>query len=267
MGPEVSLANIKLTEPPVYKKGDTLATRQAYGTALVKIGKNNPRVVALDGDMKNSTFSQELRKLFPERHVKCFICEQNLAGVAIGMACRDRCVAFISTFACFWTRAFDNFRMGVVSQTNLNIAGSHCGVSIGEDGPSQMALEDLAMMRSLPGCTIFYPSDAVACERAVELAANTKGITFIRLNRPATPIIYENDFQFKVGQANVVKSSSDDKVLLIGAGVTLEQAMIAAKTLEASGVSVRVMDPFTIKPLDEKAILKNARECGGKIVA
>ena len=121
--------------------------------------------------------------------------------------------------------------------------------------------------RSLPGCTIFYPSDAVACERAVELAANTKGITFIRLNRPATPIIYENDFKFEIGKANVVQKSSEDKALVIGAGVTLEQAMMAAKTLEASGVKVRVMDPFTVKPLDEEGILKNARECGGRVVA
>ena len=121
--------------------------------------------------------------------------------------------------------------------------------------------------RSLPGCTIFYPSDAVSCERAVELAANAKGITFIRLSRPATPIVYENDFNFEIGKANVVQKSSEDKALVIGAGVTLEQAMMAAKTLEASGVKVRVMDPFTVKPLDEEGILKNARECGGRVVA
>ena len=156
--PAVCLDNIKLSEPPSYKKGDKLATRQAYGTALVKIGKNNDRVCGLDGDMKNSTFSQELRKVYPERHVECFICEQNLAGVGIGMACRDRTVVFMSTFACFFTRAFDNFRMGIISQTNINVAGSHCGVSIGEDGPSQMGLEDIAMFRTLPGATVFYPS-------------------------------------------------------------------------------------------------------------
>merc|ERR1712223_1041055 len=131
--PEVDITNIKLSEPPSYKIGDKLATRQAYGTALVKVGKNNARVCGLDGDMKNSTFSQELRKIYPERHVECFICEQNLAGVGIGMACRDRCVVFMSTFACFFSRAFDNFRMGIISQTNINVAGSHCGVSIGED--------------------------------------------------------------------------------------------------------------------------------------
>merc|ERR1712156_645286 len=202
--PEVDITNIKLSEPPSYKKGDKLATRQAYGTALVKVGQNNARVCGLDGDMKNSTFSQELRKLFPERHVECFICEQNLAGVGIGMACRDRTVVFMSTFACFFTRAFDNFRMGIISQTNINVAGSHCGVSIGEDGPSQMALEDIAMFRTLPGATVFYPSDAVSTERAEKLAAK--------------------------------------------------------------GIHARLMDPFTIKPIDADAIVANAKECGGRIL-
>merc|ERR1712223_902476 len=257
--PEVSLANIKLTEPPAYKKGDSLATRQAYGTALVKIGKNNPRVVGLDGDMKNSTFSQE-------RHVECFICEQNLAGVGIGMACRDRCVAFISTFACFLTRAFDNFRMGVISQTNVNVVGSHCGVSIGEDGPSQMALEDLAMFRSLPGCTVFYPSDAVATERAIELAANAKGITFTRVSRPATEIVYDNNEVFEIGKAKVLKQSPGDACLVIAAGITLDQALKAVPKLEALGITVRLMDPFTIKPIDKEAILKHAAECNGKVL-
>merc|ERR1711899_469573 len=264
--PEVSLANIKLTEPPAYKKGDSLATRQAYGTALVKIGKNNPRVVGLDGDMKNSTFSQELRKLYPERHVECFICEQNLAGVGIGMACRDRCVAFISTFACFFTRAFDNFRMGVISQTNVNVVGSHCGVSIGEDGPSQMALEDIAMFRTLPGATVFYPSDAVATERAIELAANAKGITFTRVSRPATEIIYDNEEEFEIGKAKIIKKSDEDCVLIVAAGITLSQAIPAIQNLAKKGIHARLMDPFTIKPIDAEAIIANAKECGGRIL-
>merc|ERR1712062_145492 len=251
---------------PSYKKGDKLATRQAYGTALVKIGKNNDRVCGLDGDMKNSTFSQELRKIFPERHVECFICEQNLAGVGIGMACRDRTVVFMSTFACFFSRAFDNFRMGIISQTNINVAGSHCGVSIGEDGPSQMGLEDIAMFRTLPGATVFYPSDAVACERAVELAANTKGLCYIRLSRPATEIIYENDEEFAIGKAKIIKKSDNDCVLVIAAGITLSQAVPAVEQLAAKGINARLMDPFTIKPIDKEAILSNAKECGGRIM-
>merc|ERR1719225_958053 len=262
--PKVDISGIKLSALPAYTKGESLATRQAYGNAIVKIAQNNDRVVALDGDMKNSTFSQNLRKVFPERHVECFICEQNLAGVGIGMACRDRCVAFVSTFACFLTRAFDNFRMGVISQTNVNVVGSHCGVSIGEDGPSQMALEDLAMFRSLPGCTVFYPSDAVAAERATELAANTRGICFVRVSRPATPVIYENTEKFSIGKAKVVVQSDEDQVLVIGAGVTLAEALAAAETLAAEGIKIRVMDPFTIKPLDVQAVREHAQACGGR---
>merc|ERR1719225_379028 len=264
--PKVNITGIKLSEEPSYTKGESLATRQAYGNAIVKLAKNNDRVVALDGDMKNSTFSQNLRKVYPERHVECFICEQNLAGVGIGMACRDRCVAFVSTFACFLTRAFDNFRMGVISQTNVNVVGSHCGVSIGEDGPSQMALEDLAMFRSLPGCTVFYPSDAVAAERATELAANTRGICFVRVSRPATPVIYENTEKFSIGKAKVVVQSDEDQVLVIGAGVTLAEALAAAETLAAEGIKIRVMDPFTIKPLDVQAVREHAQACGGRII-
>jgi len=222
--PPSNIQGITLSSPPAYSMGQMLASRQAYGTALAKLAKSSDRVIALDGDMKNSTFSQEMLKVDANRYIECFICEQNMLGVGIGVACRDRTVAFASTFAAFLTRGFDNLRMGVISQTNLNVVGSHCGVSIGEDGPSQMALEDLAMFRSLPGCTVFYPSDAVATERAVELAANTKGICFIRVTRPNTPVIYANDEKFQIGKAKVVRSSPNDQVLVIGGGITLLQA-------------------------------------------
>lgn len=145
--PTVSLANVQLASPPAYKLGEEIATRFAYGTALAKIAVNNPRVIALDADTKNSTYSDKLKKAFPERHIECFIAEQNLVGVAIGAACRDRTIAFVSTFATFFSRAFDQIRMGAISQTNVNFVGSHCGVSIGEDGPSQMGLEDIALFR------------------------------------------------------------------------------------------------------------------------
>nr|XP_023020934.1 transketolase-like [Leptinotarsa decemlineata] len=202
--PIVDITNIKLSSPPKYKLGESLATRVAYGNALVKIAENNPRVIALDGDMKNSTFSENLKKYDASRYIECFIAEQSLVGTAIGAACRDRTVPFVSTFATFFTRAFDQIRMGAISQTNVNFVGSHCGASIGEDGPSQMGLEDLAMFRSIPGSTIFYPSEAVSAERAVELAANTKGITFIRINRPNTPVIYANDHVFAVSSVSHV---------------------------------------------------------------
>merc|ERR1712240_363686 len=249
-----------------YTIGQKLATRQAYGSALAKLAKNNDRAVALDGDMKNSTFSQEILKVDKNRYVECFICEQNMLGVGIGLACRDRTIAFSSTFAAFLTRGFDNLRMGVISQTNLNVVGSHCGVSIGEDGPSQMALEDLAMFQSLPGCTVFYPSDAVAMERAVELAANTRGVTFLRAGRPAVPVLYKNDETFQVGKAKIVKEAEGDQVLVIGAGITLFEALKAADALAAAGVKVRVMDPFTVKPLDWEAVQKHAHACGGRVV-
>lgn len=264
--PVVSLTNVKLATPPAYKLGESVATRLAYGTALAKIAANNPRVIALDGDTKNSTFSDKLKNVYPDRYIECFIAEQNLVGVAIGAACRDRTIAFVSTFATFFTRAFDQIRMGAISQTNVNFVGSHCGVSIGEDGPSQMGLEDIALFRTIPGSTVFYPSDAVSCERAVELAANTKGVCFIRTSRPNTAIIYGNDDKFEIGKLRVVKQTPKDQVLLIGAGVTLYEALNAANQLEKSGVYARVLDLFTIKPIDRDAIIKNAKECGGRIV-
>lgn len=263
---KVNIGNVQLATPPAYQLGESVATRLAYGTALAKIAMNNDRVIALDGDTKNSTYSDKLRKAFPERFIECFIAEQNLVGVAIGAACRDRTIAFVSTFATFFTRAFDQIRMGAISQTNVNFVGSHCGVSIGEDGPSQMGLEDIAMFRTIPGSTVFYPSDAVSTERAVELAANTKGVCFIRTSRPNTAVLYENNEPFQVGKAKVVKQSSNDTVLLIGAGVTLYEALNAATELEKSGVHARVLDPFTIKPIDKEAIVHNAAQCGGRIV-
>lgn len=156
--------------------------------------------------------------------------------------------------------------MGAISQTNVNFVGSHCGVSIGEDGPSQMGLEDIAMFRAIPGSTIFYPSDAVSTERAVELAANTKGICFIRTSRPATAVLYKNDEPLAIGKAKVIKSSANDQVLLIGAGVTLHEAVKAADELAKVGINARVIDPFTIKPIDAQTIIKNAKEVGGRIV-
>jgi len=264
--PTVNIRGIALSEPPSYTIGQKLATRQAYGSALAKLAKNNDRVVALDGDMKNSTFSQEILKVDKNRYVECFICEQNMLGVGIGLACRDRTVAFSSTFAAFLTRGFDNLRMGVISQTNLNVIGSHCGVSIGEDGPSQMALEDIAMFRSLPGCTLFYPSDAVSTERAVELAANTRGICFVRVSRPATAVIYGNEEQFQIGKAKIVRRSDSDQVLVIGSGITLSESVAAADILAAKGVNIRVMDPFTIKPLDVAAVKEHAAACGGRVI-
>lgn len=264
--PNVDISNITLASPPNYKLGEQVATRLAYGTGLTKLAKSNPRVIALDGDTKNSTYAEKIKAVDPTRFIEGFIAEQNVVGVAIGAACRDRTIAFVSAFATFFTRAFDQIRMGAISQTNVNFVGSHCGVSIGEDGPSQMGLEDIAMFRAIPGSTIFYPSDAVSTERAVELAANTKGICFIRTSRPATAVLYKNDEPLIIGKAKIIKSSANDQVLVIGAGVTLHEAIKAGNELAKNGVNIRVIDPFTIKPIDAQTIIKNAKEVGGRII-
>ncbi|XP_015760962.1 PREDICTED: transketolase-like protein 2 [Acropora digitifera] len=254
--------SVKLTELPHYSLGDKVAVRQAYANALVKLGKTCERLLALDGDMKNSTYSQEYGKVFPDRHIECFVAEQNMVGVALGCAARGRAIAFSSTFACFFSRAFDQIRMAAVSQAAINFCGSHPGVSIGVDGPSQMALEDIAMFRSIPNCVVFYPSDAVSCERAVELAANYEYMTFIRSTRGTTPVIYQNDEIFEIGKAK----AENDSALVIGAGVTLAEAMKAADLLKEHKISIRILDPFTVKPIDSEAIIKHAKACNGKVL-
>nr|XP_009919342.1 PREDICTED: transketolase-like isoform X2 [Haliaeetus albicilla] len=236
--PVVNIRNIKMPSPPTYKVGEKWATRKAYGVALAKLGHANDRVIALDGDTKNSTFSELFKKEHPNRYIECYIAEQNMVSIAVGCATRDRTVAFASTFATFFTRAFDQIRMAAISESNINLCGSHCGVSIGEDGPSQMGLEDLCMFRAVPNATVFYPSDAVATEKAVEIAANTK----------------------------LVLKSKDDQVTVIGAGVTLHEALAAAEQLRKEKIFIRVIDPFTIKPLDKKTILENARATKGRII-
>ncbi|XP_053329892.1 transketolase-like protein 1 [Spea bombifrons] len=264
--PEVSISDIKMPSPPSYKIGDKIATRKAYGLALAKLGHANNRVIALDGDTKNSTFSEIFKNAHPDRYIECFIAEQNMVSVAMGCATRNRTVAFASTFAAFLSRAYDHIRMGAISQSNVNLCGSHCGVSIGEDGPSQMALEDIAMFRAIPTCTVFYPSDGVSTEHAVLLAANTPGICFIRTSRPDTAIIYSPEEKFEIGQAKIVRQSDSDRVTVIGAGVTLHEALAAADELAKQGINIRVVDPFTIKPLDAATIISSGRATGGHII-
>jgi len=257
---------VALSEPPSYKIGEKVATRNAYGTALAKLGNNSKRVIALDGDTKNSTFAITFQKSHPDRFIECYIAEQNLIGVGIGCSTRGRTIPFISGFACFLSRGFDQIRMGAISMTQVKFCGSHCGVSIGEDGPSQMALEDLGMFRSIPGCVVFYPSDGVSCERAVELAANHPNMVYIRSSRPATPVLYEKDEVFEIGKSKIIRQSENDTALVIGAGVTLHEAVKAADTLKAEGTHIRVMDIFCLKPIDQAALIANAKACGGKVV-
>jgi len=262
----VDTSAIQLSEPPNYSPTDKIATRFAYGTALAKLGRSSNRVIALDGDTKNSTFAITFQKEFPDRFIECFIAEQNMVGVGMGCATRDRTVAFASGFACFLSRAYDQIRMGAVSMTKLKMAGSHVGISIGEDGPSQMALEDIAMFRAIHDCAVFYPSDPVSAERAVEIAANLPHMVYIRTSRPATLCVYGNDEAFEIGKGKVVRQSDDDKCLLVGAGITLHECLKAHDQLKGEGVNVRVFDPFTIKPIDAEGLIQNAQACGGNVV-
>jgi transketolase len=246
-------------EAPHYSPEDLVATRQAYGAALAKLGAANPAVVALDGDTKNSTYSNRFLAEYPDRFIECFIAEQNMVGAAVGLGAMGK-IPFASTFACFLTRAYDQIRMAAISQANMKLCGSHAGISIGQDGPSQMALEDLAMMRAIAGSTVFYPSDAVCAERLVALAAQTPGIVYIRSSRPKTPILYSNDEDFQVGGSKVLKSSDKDRATLVAAGVTLHEALKASLELESQGLAVRVIDLYSIKPIDEETLLQAARE-------
>ena len=251
--------------PTRYKLGDQVATREAYGNALERIGEVDERIVAMDGDTKNSTFAEKFFKKFPNRFTECFIAEQNLVGVATGFGARGK-VPFASTFACFFERAADQIRVAGISMANLKMVGSHVGVSIGEDGPSQMALEDLALMRAVAGSVVLYPSDAVCAEKLVEQMALTKGIAFLRTSRPKTPVIYNNDEQFPIGGAKVLKQSGDDKVTVVGAGVTLFEALKAAEALAKEGIGITVIDAYSIKPLGKDVIHAAAKKTNNTVL-
>ena len=248
-----------------FKLGESVATREAYGDALARLGDRNPLVVALDGDTKNSTFSEKFLKAHPDRFFESFIAEQDMVGVASGLSAMGK-IPFASAFACFLTRAYDQIRMGAISQSNIKLCGSHAGVSIGEDGPSQMALEDFAMMRAIEGSVVLYPSDAVAAEHAVDLAAANHGIVYIRTSRPKTPVIYTDKDAFEIGRLQVVRSSDADKLTVVGGGVTLFEAIKAHDLLKSEGISIRVIDIFSVKPVDEKGLLAAAKETNKLII-
>jgi transketolase len=247
-----------------YKSGDMVATREAFGNALLRIGEADPRVVALDGDTKNSTYSEKFFKKFPERSVECYIAEQNLVGVGVGFATRGK-VPFSSTFATFFTRAGDQIRVAGISGSNIKLVGSHVGVSIGEDGPSQMGLEDLALMRAIAGSTVLYPSDAVSAEKLVEQMAFHHGVFFLRTSRPKAAILYGNDEQFPIGGAKVLRQADGDKVTVVAAGVTLTEALKAADQLKAEGIGITLIDAYSIKPL-AKDVIRSAAQKTNNIV-
>mgnify|MGYP001039315399 CR=1 FL=1 len=242
-----------------YKLGEMLATREAYGRALVKLGELNENMIVLDGDVKNSTFTTFFFEKFPRRSLQCYIAEQNMIGTAIGLQ-KQGFDVFLSSFACFLTRAFDQIRMASYSRANLKIAGSHAGVSIGADGPSQMGLEDLAMFRSLINGIVLYPCDAVSSEKLTCLMANLEGISYIRTTRSRTPIIYGNDEGFHAGGSKVLRQSKSDEVTILAAGVTVHEALKAYDELKEGGVDARVIDCYSIKPLDERTLKKAFEE-------
>jgi transketolase len=246
-----------------YKLGDSFATREAFGLALLRLGETDPRVVSVDGDTMNSTYSDKFFKKFPERTIECFIAEQNMVAVSMGLASRGH-VPFASTFAAFFTRAADHIRVAGISQANVKLVGSHVGVSIGEDGPSQMALEDLALMRAIVGSTVLYPADAVATEKLTEQMAQLKGVCFLRTSRPKTPVIYGNDEAFPVGGAKVLRTGT--KATVVAAGVTLYEALKAADQLKAEGIQITVIDAYSIKPLGRKEILAAAQQTGKVVI-
>jgi transketolase len=249
---------------PAYKLGDKVATREAYGAALLRIGEVDERIVALDGDTKNSTFADKFFKKFPARSTECYIAEQNMIGVATGFSTRGK-VPFASTFACFFSRSYDQIRMAGISMANVKIVGSHVGVSIGEDGTSQMALEDIAMMRAVIGSVVLYPSDAVCAEKLVEQMAAHKGVSFLRTSRPKTAVLYNNDEQFPIGGAKIQRQAAGDKVTVVAAGVTLYEALKAADELAKEGIGITVIDAYSVKPL-AKDIIKAAAQKTNSLV-
>jgi transketolase len=251
--------------PPAYKLGDQVATREAWGVALAAVGAVDPRIVALDADVKNSTFSDKFEKIAASRFFENFIAEQVMVGAAMGLGARGA-IPFPSTFACFLTRAADFIRMGAISFANVKFTGSHAGVSIGEDGPSQMALEDLSMMRSVHGCAVLYPSDAVSTHQLVVEMAKHKGMAYMRTSRPKTPVIYGPGEQFPIGGCKIVRQSSNDKATVIGAGVTLFEALKAYDVLKAQGIEIRVIDAYSLQPVDGKTMTDAGRATGGAII-
>ena len=251
--------------PPSYAPGSAVATRTAYGRALTALAAVDARVVALDADVSNSTFSQTFERAHADRFFETYIAEQAMIGAAMGLASRGA-IPFPSTFAAFLTRASDFLRMAGIGGMNIKIAGSHAGVSIGEDGPSQMALEDLAMMRAIPHCAVLYPCDAVSTERLVAVAARQEGMAYIRTTRPKTPVIYGAADEFRIGGSRVLRESPDDAATVVAAGVTLFEALRAHDELAAEGVAVRVIDAYSVQPVDRETLLAAARETEGRLI-
>jgi transketolase len=250
---------------PNYAPGTQIATREAYGHALKRIASVNPHIVALDGDVKNSTFAEIFGDAYPDRFFQAYIAEQNMVSAGVGLAARGK-VPFLSTFACFLSRAYDQVRMAAISRSSIKLCGSHCGVSIGEDGPSQMALEDIAMFRAIHGSVVLYPSDAYSTERLVELACRLPGITYIRTSRPKMPLLYSANYEFPIPGFRILRQSPTDRALIVAAGVTLHESLHAYELLKSEGIPVRIMDLYCVKPIDAAAIAAQLSAVGNCLI-
>lgn len=250
---------------PTYELGADVATRKAYGAALVSVGSHNRHVVALDGEVGNSTHAGEFAKAFPDRYFEMFIAEQQMVAAATGLSVRGY-IPFASTFAAFLTRAYDFIRMGAISGANVKLVGSHAGVEIGADGPSQMALEDLAMMRAVHDAVVLYPSDATSTVALVHTMAETPGICYLRTTRGAYPVLYDATEEFPVGGAKLLRVSEADDVTLIGAGVTVHECLSAATQLAGEGITARVIDCYSVKPMDAATVAAAVTATGGRVV-
>jgi transketolase len=252
-------------ELPRYEVGTEVATRKAYGDALAALGAARPDVVAVDGEVSNSTFAELFAKAHPDRYFEMYIAEQQMVAAAVGLqAVGWR--PFASTFAAFLSRAYDFVRMAAISRATFSLTGSHAGVSIGEDGPSQMALEDIAALRAVHGSTVLHPCDANQTAKLVAAMAETGGISYLRTLRPATPVLYSADEEFAIGGSRVLRSSDNDEVALVGAGITVHEALAAAAVLEEEGIATRVVDLYSIKPVDVETLRSAAEATGGRLV-
>lgn len=248
-----------------YAPEDMVSTRAAYGKALLALGGANERVVAIDGDVKNSTMAEDFFREFPGRSFEAYIAEQNMAGMAIGFSAMGF-VPWVATFAAFLTRAHDHIRMAQYSGANIKFVGSHAGVSIGADGPSQMGLEDLALFLAMPEAMVLYPSDAVATAKLAREMARHAGISYLRTTRDKTPVLYENGEEFPAGGLKVLRRSGADRALIAGCGITVHESLKAHEILKAKGIAARVLDLYSLRPFPETELARHAGECGGRVV-
>lgn len=247
----VTLGELRAAPAPIYE--GPVATRKAFGDTLAWLAGHRPDLVVLDGEVGNSTYTEDFDRVAPERFIQLFIAEQCMVGVQTGLQALGK-TAFAATFGAFLTRAYDQIRMGVISKADLRICGSHAGVSIGEDGPSQMALEDLASFRALHGSTVLYPADGASTVKLVTAMCDLPGISYLRTTREATPPLYPSDDDFPIGGSKTLAGTDHDDVTLIGAGITVHQCLAAADVLAAEGITARVIDAYSVKPIDAAAM-------------